>query len=144
LQNGGGISAGNYFSTDKFVDRLHVSVDRPGMLGPPWTDGGADRGSRGTAVRSPELGLRPLRCTKAHRRVCKRERGARGARLGPHRSSGGTVEARRWWCRTGRQRRSVRTLLRHGERGKEAGEGVVLIFYRGRGSAGEGWPGQLM
>jgi hypothetical protein len=38
LQNGGGISAGNYFSTDKFMDRVHVSVDRPGMLGAPWTD----------------------------------------------------------------------------------------------------------
>jgi hypothetical protein len=26
------------------VDRVHVSMDRPGVLGPPWTDGGADRG----------------------------------------------------------------------------------------------------
>jgi hypothetical protein len=33
LQNGGGISAGNYFSMDKFVDR-------PGVLGPPWSDSG--------------------------------------------------------------------------------------------------------
>jgi hypothetical protein len=40
LQNGGGISVGNYFSTNKFVDR-------PGVLGPPWTDGGADRGGPG-------------------------------------------------------------------------------------------------
>jgi hypothetical protein len=47
LQNGGGISAGNYFSTDKFVDRVHVSVDWPGVLGPPWTDGGVDRGGPG-------------------------------------------------------------------------------------------------
>jgi hypothetical protein len=43
----------------------------------------------------------------------------------------------------------VRTLLRHGERGKKAGEGVVLLvvvlaFYRGQGSAGEGWPERLM
>jgi hypothetical protein len=43
----GEISAGNYFSTDKFVDRVHVSMDRPGMLGPPWTDGGTDRGGVG-------------------------------------------------------------------------------------------------
>jgi hypothetical protein len=84
-------------------------------------------GGQGTAARSPELSLRPLQCIKAHRRGCKRERGARGARLGPHRSSGSAVEAGRWWCRTGRQRRSVRTLLRRGERGKEAGEGVVLL-----------------
>jgi hypothetical protein len=32
-----GISAGIYFSTDK-------AVDRPGALGPPWTDDRADRG----------------------------------------------------------------------------------------------------
>jgi hypothetical protein len=24
------------------VDRVHVSVDRPGALGPPWNDAGAD------------------------------------------------------------------------------------------------------
>jgi hypothetical protein len=32
---------------DKSVDRVHVSVDRPGALSPPWTDGGADRGHGG-------------------------------------------------------------------------------------------------
>jgi hypothetical protein len=26
------------------MDRVHASMDRPGVLGPPWTDGGADRG----------------------------------------------------------------------------------------------------
>jgi hypothetical protein len=26
------------------VDRIHVSMDRPGVLGPPWTDAGVDRG----------------------------------------------------------------------------------------------------
>jgi hypothetical protein len=26
------------------VDWVHVSVDRPGALGPPWTDAGVDRG----------------------------------------------------------------------------------------------------
>ncbi len=41
---------------------------------------------QGAAARSPELGLRPLRCTKAHRRGRNRERSARGARLGPHRA----------------------------------------------------------
>jgi hypothetical protein len=42
-------------------------------------------------MHSLEYGLRPLRCTKAHWRGCNRERGARGARLGPHQSSGGGV-----------------------------------------------------
>jgi hypothetical protein len=63
LQNGGGILAGNYFSTDKFVDRVHVSVDRPGMLSPPWTDGGVDRGGPGhggalTGARPPAAPVR--------------------------------------------------------------------------------------
>jgi hypothetical protein len=66
-------------------------VNRPGARGPPWTDGGADRRRQSAAARSPENGLRPLRCTKAHRRGRKRERGARGSQLGPHRSSGGSV-----------------------------------------------------
>jgi hypothetical protein len=30
------------------VDRVHVSVDWPGVLGPPWTDAGADRGHGGS------------------------------------------------------------------------------------------------
>jgi hypothetical protein len=29
------------------MDRVHVSVDRLGVLGPPWTDGDADRGGPG-------------------------------------------------------------------------------------------------
>jgi hypothetical protein len=42
-----GISAGIYFSTDKAMNRVHASVDRPSTLGPSWTDGGADRGGAG-------------------------------------------------------------------------------------------------
>jgi hypothetical protein len=37
----------NYFPTDKSVDRVHASVDGPGVLGPPWTDAGTDRGHGG-------------------------------------------------------------------------------------------------
>jgi hypothetical protein len=59
------------------MDRVHVSVDRLGVLGPPWTDAGVDRGhggaltgawpaeaqngegSEGNSARvSPELGRR--------------------------------------------------------------------------------------
>jgi hypothetical protein len=43
LQNAEGFSARNYFATDKSVDRVHISVDRPGVLGPLWTDAGAER-----------------------------------------------------------------------------------------------------
>jgi hypothetical protein len=37
------------------VDRVHVSVDRPGALGPPWTDAGVDSGHDGVLT-----GARPL------------------------------------------------------------------------------------
>jgi hypothetical protein len=39
-KNAGEFSVGNYFPTENFVDR-------PGVLGPPWTDTGADRGHGG-------------------------------------------------------------------------------------------------
>jgi hypothetical protein len=66
-------------------------MDRARARGPPWTDGSTDRRRCSAAARSPEYGLRPLRCTKAHRRGRNRERGARGAWLGPHRSVGCSV-----------------------------------------------------
>jgi hypothetical protein len=43
---------GIYFSTDKVVGRVHASVDRLGALGPPWTDGGVDRGGAGARWRA--------------------------------------------------------------------------------------------
>jgi hypothetical protein len=46
----------------------------------------------GMSARSPELGLRPLRCAKARRWGRKTEMEARGARLGPHRGSNGVEE----------------------------------------------------
>jgi hypothetical protein len=96
----------NYFLTVNPVHRLHAR----------WTGAGraVHRGptvvwAEGTTARSLELGLRPLRCAKARRRGRKMEREARGTRIGSHQSSGGAVEAERWWCRTGRWRRSVRS-----------------------------------
>jgi hypothetical protein len=47
-----------------------------------------------TAARSPELGLRPLRCTDARRQGRNREREPWGTLLGPHRGSGAAEEAR--------------------------------------------------
>jgi hypothetical protein len=52
LQNAGEFSAGNYFPMDKSVDRVHVSMDRPGVLGPPWTDASVDRGHGGSLTRA--------------------------------------------------------------------------------------------
>jgi hypothetical protein len=62
-------------------------------LTPAWTTG--------TAARSPELSLRPLRCAKARRQGHKMEREARGARLGAHRDSSGVEEDGRRWGRLG-------------------------------------------
>jgi hypothetical protein len=114
----------NYFPTVNPVHRIHAR----------WT--GAGRAvhhgptvarTEGTAARSPELRLRPLQCTKAHRRGRKRGKGAWGARLEPHRSSGGAVVIGRRRCRTGRRQRSVIGLLRRGEREKGAGRGAVKL-----------------
>ena len=115
----------NYFPTVNPVHQVHAR----------WTGAGraVHRGptvarTEGTAARSPELGLRPLRCAKAHRRGCKMEREVRGTQLGSHRSSGGAVEAGRRWCRMGRRRRLVRGLLRRGEREIGAGRGAVKLW----------------
>jgi hypothetical protein len=48
-----GISARIYFSTDKVVDRVHASVDQPGTVGAPWTNGGAGRGGARAWWRAP-------------------------------------------------------------------------------------------
>jgi hypothetical protein len=42
------------------VDQVHVSVDRPGVLGPPWTDVGADRG-HGSALTGAWPPFAPVR-----------------------------------------------------------------------------------
>jgi hypothetical protein len=114
----------NYFPTVNPVHRVHAR----------WTGAGwsVHRGptvarTAGTAERSSELGLQLLRCAKARRRGRKRGRGARGAQLRPHRSSGGAVPTGRWWCRTGRRRRSVKGLVRRGEREKGPGRGAVKL-----------------
>jgi hypothetical protein len=117
------------------VDRVHISVDRSGVLGPLWTDGGADRGEprHGGAL----TGAWPLAAPVRQSSPAGAQKGERST--GTHRSLGGAVEAGRQWCRTERRRCSVRTLLKRGERGKEAGEGVVLL---GGGALLLYWPGE--
>jgi hypothetical protein len=106
------------------VHRVHAQWTGAGRAvhrGPTvvWTEG--------TAARSPEVGLRPLRCTEAHRRGRNRERETWGTQLGPQRGSGGAEEAGRRRCRIGWRRRSVRGLLRRGEREIGAGRGAVKL-----------------
>jgi hypothetical protein len=106
------------------VDRVHVSVDRLGVLGPPWTDVGADRGHGGTLTGAWPLGALVRQSSSAG---AQNGEGSEGTRLGSHRSLGGAEEAGRRWCRTGRRRRSVRGLLRRGERSIGAGRGAVKL-----------------
>jgi hypothetical protein len=109
----------NYFAMVNPVHRVHA---RRTGAGRAVHRGPTVARTEGTAVRSPELGLRPLRCTEAHRQGRNREREMWETRLGPHQGSGGAEEAGRQRCRTGRWRRSVRGLLRWGERKIGAGE----------------------
>jgi hypothetical protein len=84
---------------DKSVDQVHVCVDRLGVLGPPWINVGADRGHSGALT-----GAWPL-ATPVHQSSpagAQNRGGARGTRLGSHRSLGSAEEAGRRWCRTGR------------------------------------------
>jgi hypothetical protein len=122
-----GISAGIYFSTDKSVDRVHASVDRLGALGPPWTDGSADRGGpgRGGALTGARPPTAPVRQSSPVGAQHREERTGSSARASPGLGwrRGGratTVKAQRCWC-------SVRGLLRCGESGKEAGRGAVKL-----------------
>jgi hypothetical protein len=127
LQNGGEFRLGIYFSTDTAVDRVHASVDWSGALGPPWIDDGVDRGGPGrsgvrTGAQPPAALVRQSSSAGAQQREECTGSSAR-ASPGLRRRRGGratAVKARRRWC-------SMRGLLRHGERGKEAGRGAVKL-----------------
>jgi hypothetical protein len=118
-----GISVRIYFSTDKAVDRVHASVDGTGALGPPWNDGGANRGGgQGAAARSPAA---PVRLSSPAGAQQREERTGSLARASPRlmwRRGGRAMAVKAQRCRC-----SVRALLRRGERGKEAGRGVVKL-----------------
>jgi hypothetical protein len=123
-----GISDGIYFSTDKAVDRVHAFVDRPGMLSPPWTDGGTDRGGwsgRGGALIGARPPAAPVRQSSPAGAQQREERTGSSARAstGLRWRRGGRVTA----VKAQRCRCSVRGLLRRGERGKEAGRVAVKL-----------------
>jgi hypothetical protein len=101
---------------DNVVDRFHASVDRPGVLGPPWTDGGADRGGsgRGGALTGAQPPAAPVHQSSWAGTQKREEHTGSSARasseLGRHREGRVTaVQNRRRWC-------SVRGRLEHGEK----------------------------
>jgi hypothetical protein len=72
------------------VDRVHVSVDRPDALGPPWTDAGADNGHGGvlTGARPPAVPVRRSSAVVVQQRE-ERTRNSIRASLGLERRRGG-------------------------------------------------------
>jgi hypothetical protein len=106
------------------VDRVHVSVDRPGARGPPWTDAGVDSGHDGVLT-----GARPP-AAPVHRSSPARVQNGEGSTRSSSRASpglewrrGGRVTMRKaQWCR-----RSVRERLELGEREMRVGRGAVKL-----------------
>jgi hypothetical protein len=135
LQNGGEFRLGFIFQ------RINPWI---GSM-PPWTARArsvhhgptAARTEGGAGACSPELGLRPLRCTKAHRRGRNRERSARGSHLGPHRGEGLAASV---LCERAAQ--AWREGKWSGERCGETRWGCSPSI-GGRGSAGAWWPRSL-
>jgi hypothetical protein len=112
---------------DKAVDRVYASVDRPGVLGPPWTNGGTDRGGGGHdgALIGARRTAALVRQSSPARAQQREERMGRSARASP-----GLERRRGGWAtvvKAQRRRCSVRGLLRRGERGKEVGRGAVKL-----------------
>jgi hypothetical protein len=60
------------------VDRVHVSVDRLGVLGPPWTDDGADRGGPGHS--GALIGARPPAAPVRQSSLAGAQKGERSTR----------------------------------------------------------------
>jgi hypothetical protein len=112
-----GISAGIYFSMDKAVEWVHVSVDRPGALSPPWTDSTALTGAQPPAA--------PVRQSSPTGAQQREERTGSLVRASPglwRRRGGRAMAVKAQWHRS-----SVGVLLRRGERGKDVGRGAVKL-----------------
>jgi hypothetical protein len=125
------------------VHRVHVSVDRPGVLGPPWTEAGADRGHGGalTGAWPPAALVRQSSPAGA-----QNGEGSEGnsARVSPElgRRCGGratTVQNGEVAALGERAAQAGRERNRSWERCGEARGGCSPFI--GPGSAREGWPG---
>jgi hypothetical protein len=144
LQNFQLIRITNYFPTDKSVNRVHISVDRLGVLSPPWTDAGANRGHGGALTEAwpPAAPVRQSSLVGA-----QNGEGSEGnsSRVSPKfgRRCGGRAAVVPNGEAAALYERKART-WREAKRGwKRCGElwGWCSPFIGGRGSAGEGWSG---
>jgi hypothetical protein len=116
LQNFLIIQITNYFPMVNPVHRVHVSVDRPGVLGPPWTDTGADRGHGGAFTgawppAAPVHGSSPAGAQQREGNAGNSEGGS--PRHGQRCGGRATV------VQNQRQRRSVEAVLERGEKRRE-------------------------
>jgi hypothetical protein len=80
------------------MDRVHASMDWPGVLGPSWTDGGTDRGGAGCggALTRAQPPAAPVHQSSPAGAQQREERMGSSARASP--GSGGVVATgrRRW------------------------------------------------
>jgi hypothetical protein len=106
------------------MDRVHVSVDRPGALGPPWTDAGVDNGHGGTLTGAWPPATPVRRRSPAGAQNGEGSTGS-SARTSPElrwRQGGRATTGKARWCRC-----SVRGRLELGEREMRAGKGAVKL-----------------
>jgi hypothetical protein len=109
---------------DKSVDQVHVSVDRSGALGPPWTDAGADSGHGGmlTGARPPAAPVRRSSSAGAQNGEGSTGSSSRASTGLERRRGGQATMGKARWCR-----RLVRERLELGEREMRAGRGAVKL-----------------
>jgi hypothetical protein len=106
------------------MDRVHVSVDRPGALGPPWTDTGADNGHGGalTGAQPPATPVHQISPAGAQNGEGGTGSSARASPRLERRRGGRATMGKARWCR-----RSVRGRLELGEREMRVGKGAVKL-----------------
>jgi hypothetical protein len=106
------------------VDRVNVSVDRPGALGPPWTDAGADSGHGGVLIgaRPPAAPVRRSSPAGAQNGEGSTGSSSRASPGLERRRGGHATTGKAQWCR-----RSVSERLELGEREMRAGRGAVKL-----------------
>jgi hypothetical protein len=106
------------------MDRVHVSVDRPGALSPPWTDAGADSGHGGvlTGARPPAALVRRSSPVGAQNGDGSTRSSSRASPGLERRQGGRATTGKARWCR-----HSVRERLELREREMRAGRGAVKL-----------------
>jgi hypothetical protein len=106
------------------MDRVHVSMDRPGALGPLWTDAGVNNEHNGTltGAQPPAAPVRQSSPVGAQNRE--------GGTGSSSRASPGLKRRRGGWAMAGNAQwcwRSVRGRLELGEREMRVGKGAVKL-----------------